>query len=103
MKRIRILEAARLDLIAGYWFYEKQAQGIGRYFLDTLYSDIESLRISAGAHVVCFDKYHRLLSKRFPWSVYYRIEGDEILIYAVIDNRRNPDLIGKRLKGDLIP
>ncbi len=103
MKRIRILEAARLDLIAGYWFYEKQAQGIGRYFLDTLYSDIESLRISAGIHVVCFDKYHRLLSKRFPWSVYYRMESDEILIYAVIDNRRNPDLIEKRLKSDPIP
>ena len=97
MRRIRILEPAQRDLVAGYRFYEKQAEGIGRYFLDTLYSDIESLQISAGIHVVCFDRYHRLLSKRFPWAVYYRFEDDEIRIYAILDSRRNPDLIKNRL------
>jgi len=100
VKRIRILEAARRDLLAGYGFYEKQAEGIGRYFLDTLYSDIESLHICSGVHAVCFGHYHRLLSKRFPWSVYYRIEGNEIRIYAVLDNRRNPDSIKQRLTDD---
>ena len=100
MTRIRILGAARRDLIAGYHFYENQAEGIGRYFLDTLYSDIESLQISAGVHAVCFGHYHRLLSKRFPWSVYYRIDGDEILIYAILDNRRNPNSIRSRLAGE---
>ncbi len=99
MKNIRILAAARRDLVAGYRFYEGQSAGIGRYFLDTLYSDIQSLRISAGVHAVCFDRYHRLLSKRFPWSVYYRVEGDEIRIYAVLDSRRNPDMIKSRLTG----
>lgn len=97
MKAIRILAAARGDLMAGYRFYEKQTAGIGRYFLDTLYSDIESLRISAGVHVVYGDGYHRLLSKRFPWSVYYRVEGNEIRIHAVFDNRRHPDRIDMRL------
>lgn len=100
MKRIRILEAARRDLLAGYRFYEQQSEGIGRYFLDSLYSDIESLRISAGVHAVYFDHYHRLLSKRFPWSVYYRVEGEEIRIYAVLDSRRNPDLIRNRLTDE---
>jgi len=99
VRRIRILAPARRDLAAGYRFYEKQAEGIGRYFLDTLYSDIESLRISAGVHAVCFDRYHRLFSNRFPWSVYYRVEGDEIRVYAVLDSRRNPDLIKSRLAG----
>lgn len=100
MKRIRILAAARRDLLAGYRFYEQQAEGIGRYFLDALYADIESLRISAGVHAICFDHYHRLLSKRFPWSVYYRIEGNEIRIYAVLDSRRHPELIRSRLTDE---
>lgn len=99
MRKIRILTVARRDLVEGYRFYEKQAEGIGRYFLDTLYSDIESLRIHAGVHAVCFSGYHRLLSRRFPWSVYYRIEGDEIRVHAVLDSRRNPDLLRKRLTG----
>ncbi|MGF1615549.1 MAG: type II toxin-antitoxin system RelE/ParE family toxin [Gammaproteobacteria bacterium] len=99
MKKVRILEPARRDLVQGYRFYERQAESIGRYFLDSLYSDIESLQISAGVHAVFFDRYHRLLSKRFPWSVYYRVEGDEVHIYAVLDSRRNPDLIRKHLAG----
>jgi plasmid stabilization system protein ParE len=99
VRGIRILAAAPRDLLAGFRFYESQAEGVGRYFLDTLYSDIESLQISAGVHAVFFDGYYRLLSKRFPWSVYYRIERDEILIYAVLDSRRNPNLARGRLAG----
>ena len=36
MKSIQILGVARHDLIQGYRFYEQQATGVGRYFLDTL-------------------------------------------------------------------
>jgi len=60
-------------------------------------ADVESLHIHAGVHAVYFGKYHRLLTKRFPYSVYYRIEGDEILVYAILDNRRDPEWIRKRL------
>ena len=76
MKAVRILPAARRDLVRGYRFYEKQAKGIGRYFLDTLYSEIDSISINAGMHPKHFGNYHRLLSRRFPWAVYYEIEKD---------------------------
>ena len=46
--KIRILASASRDLIEGYRFYEMQAEGVGAYFLDSLYSDIDSLIISAG-------------------------------------------------------
>ena len=95
---IRILTSANKDLIDGYWFYEKQSEGIGTYFLDSLFSDIDSLRIYAGIHPKYFDKYHRLLSKRFPFAVYYRIENKTALVYAVFDCRRNPSWIREKLK-----
>ena len=37
--RIKILSIAEDDLEEGYRFYESQADGLGTYFLDTLYSD----------------------------------------------------------------
>ena len=55
-------------------FYEQQAEGVGEYFLDTLFSDIDSLVISGGIHPIHFGKYHRLLSKRFPFAVYYPLK-----------------------------
>jgi hypothetical protein len=30
--KIKILASASQDLIDGYWFYEKQAEGLGIYF-----------------------------------------------------------------------
>jgi hypothetical protein len=75
--KIKILSSASQDLTDGYWFYEKQAEGIGAYFLDALFADIDSLVINAGIHPIHFDKYHRALSKRFPFAVYYRVEKSD--------------------------
>ena len=95
--KIKILSSARQDLVDGYKFYQKQAEGVGAYFLDSLYSDIESLLISAGAHPVYFGKYHRLLSRKFPFAIYYRITDQTVLIYAVLDCRRSPVWIRERM------
>ena len=44
-----------------------------------------------------YEKYHRLLSKRFPFAVYYRVEDQTALVYAVLDCRRSPAWIRKKL------
>ena len=96
--KIKILFSASQDLIDGYWFYEKQAEGLGTYFLDSLFSDIDSLTINAGIHPLHFGRYHRMLSKRFPFAVYYRIENKTALVYGVLDCRRSPAWIKKKLE-----
>lgn len=95
---IKILKSAERDLKEGFYFYECQKAGLGHYFIETLMSDIESLNIFAGIHSIHFDRYYRLLSKRFPFAVYYVIEENEIKIYAVIDCRKDPAWIRKRLQ-----
>lgn len=94
--RIKILSTAENDLEEGHRFYESQADGLGNYFLDSLYSDIDSLAYFAGIHRIVFG-YHRLLSKRFPFAVYYRIANDEVIVFAVLDCRRNPNWTRKKL------
>jgi len=94
--RINILSTAESDLEQGHRFYEAQADGLGTYFLDTLYSDIDSLAYFAGMHRVVLG-YHRLLSKRFPFAVYYRVADDEAIVFAVLDCRRNPSWTREKL------
>ena len=94
--RIKILSIAQDDLEEGHRFYESQADGLGTYFLDTLYSDIDSLAYFAGIHRVVLG-HHRLLSKRFPFAVYYRVADDAVTVFAVLDCRRNPSWIRKKL------
>jgi len=62
--KIKILKSAKNDLREGFYFYESQQAGLGTYFLETLSSDIESLKLFAGIHSIHFEKYYRLLSKR---------------------------------------
>jgi plasmid stabilization system protein ParE len=93
---VRIVDAAERDLEDGYRFYEQQSPGLGSYFLDSLYSDIDSLAYFEGIHPVFFG-YHRLLSKRFPFAVYYEVLEEEVLVTAVLDCRRNPSWIREKL------
>ena len=44
---IVILPSAREDLAEGSAFYEHQGQGLGTYFLESLFSDIDSLKLYA--------------------------------------------------------
>ncbi len=95
--KLRILDAASRDLIEGHRFYETQQAGLGTYFLDSLFSDIDSLQLYAGIHAVYFGQYHRALSKRFPFAIYYRVLEHEALVSAVLDCRRNPAWIKTHL------
>lgn len=96
--RLQILDLAKNDLIEGFHFYEAKEKGVGDYFLANLYSDIESLKIFAGIHRKAYREFHRALSKRFPFAIYYTIEEDIIQIRSIVDCRRQPSWIRRHLK-----
>ena len=96
--RIKILDLAERDLIEGFRFYEAQEAGLGSYFLTHLYADIESLKIYAGIHEKAFKNYYRLLSRRFPFAIFYTLEKDTVSIYAVLDCRSDPAWARERFR-----
>jgi len=96
---IEILDDAQDDMLTGALFYEAQQHGLGDYFIDSISSDIESLHIYAGVHERRFG-YYILHSKRFPYTVYYEIKEATIKVVAVFGDRRNPEKLEKRFKGN---
>jgi len=60
--KIKLLSSAMEDLYEGRLFYERQGEGLGECFFDSLFSDIDSLTLYGGIHPKVFG-YHRLLSK----------------------------------------
>jgi hypothetical protein len=72
---------------------------LGTYFLDCLFSDIDSLRNSGGIHRQAHKNLHRALSGRFPFAIYYSMEGGTVKIRSVVDCRRNPSWIRRHLGG----
>ena len=95
MTKLRILPSAMHDLQRGFRFYERRETGIGSYFLDSLYSDIDSIGVFAGIHRRVGELF-RFKSKRFPFWIYYRLEADTAYVVAVLDARQSPRKVKQR-------
>jgi len=92
-----ILEDAAADVELGRRFYEACETGVGDYFVESILADLSSLVIFAGIHPVYFG-FHRMLSKRFPFGIYYEVENDIAYVYAILDLRRDPLWIRSQLE-----
>ncbi len=95
--KIVVLTLAKEDLFDGYLFYERQQEGIGDYFFDSINADIESLLLHHCYHRQFFG-FHRMLAKVFPFFIYYRVAKDTIYVDAIVDQRRNPESIKRLLQ-----
>ena len=97
MSTVRLSEDALQDLNDGFLFYEAQQSGLGDYFATCLRADIEGLCVYGGIHPVVYRDYHRLLSRVFPYGIFYTMQEDGVVVWAVIDLRRDPEWIRHRL------
>jgi plasmid stabilization system protein ParE len=95
--RVRILDLAEVDLQEGFDFYERQESGVGVYFLNSVFSDIDSLVLYARIHPMKFG-FHRMLCERFPYAVYYSVDGMTVSVWRVLDLRRDPHWIVKQFE-----
>ena len=96
---IKILPSAINDLADGWRFYGQQNPGLGNYFGDSLFSDIDSLALYGGIHRQT-SGYFVLLAKRFPYAIYYRMQEDIAIVWRVLDCRRDPRWIRTQLKNN---
>ncbi len=92
-----VLKQVKDDLKIGKDFYNLNKASIGDYFIDSIISDIMSLKLYGGIHNKIFGLY-RMLSKRFPYAIYYDIRDAKAIVIAVLDLRRNPSWIQENLK-----
>jgi hypothetical protein len=59
---------------------------------------VQALPLYAGIHLKV-DGFHRMLIRRFPFALYYLLNESGVDIYAILDCRRDPNLLRRRLGG----
>ena len=90
--KIQVLRSAMEDLAAGRRFYDRQETGVGDYFFDSLFTEIDSLALYGGIHSVHFG-FYRMLARRFPYAIYYKIaDGNAYEVPSTIDD---PDILSE--------
>jgi len=88
--RLRYTHRAKDDLEIAFGWYEGQRRGLGFEFLDCVEAAIETILQMPELHAKLYDNFRRALVRRFPFSIFYTIEGKEIIVHAIFDNRQNP-------------
>ncbi len=96
---VEISPSAQLDLLAGFDFYEAHQAGLGEYFTDSILSDLEGLLIHAGVHVRERRHVYRALASKFPYGIYYQLQGDAAQVAAILDTRLDPRRIRSKLSS----
>ena len=77
-----LLEAAR--------FYEGRVTGLGDRFLQEYEAAIATIRDAPERWLLVEGDLRRFLMRRFPYAIYYRVEGDLLRILVVKHHSRRP-------------
>ena len=83
-------ERALADLDLAIEWYEKQRRGLGFEFLNCVEVTIHRILENPQVYSIKLKNLRAALTRRFPFSVFYEISENEIVIHALFDNRRDP-------------
>ena len=95
---VRFLVPAEIEMFDAAAFYEKQVARLGGSFLSIMETAIDDLRTQPEVWPDIGDGIRKRPLRRFPYSVLYRIDKDEIVIVAVMHQRRHPRYWAERVK-----
>lgn len=84
-------DRAKDDIELAFKWYERQRRGLGFEFLDCVEASLNNIRNFPEIYRMLYDCFRRCVIKRFPFSIFYTIEGNKIVIHSVFDSRQNPD------------
>jgi plasmid stabilization system protein ParE len=90
VKPVRFLEEAQDEFLEQVSYYEQHQKGLGDRFRES----VEAATALASAHPRLGSPWklrtRRVFSKGFPFSVVYRIEASELVVFAIAHFKRRP-------------
>jgi len=93
---LSLTKLSQKDIYLSEAFYEEQSQNLGTYFYNSIISDLDTLKFYAGIHAKYFG-FYRMLTKRFPYAIYYEIKDEIVIVHAVLHTRKDFKAIKDRL------
>jgi len=89
-EEVRLRPEAEQDLGEAAGWYEQQQPGLGQQFLDEVTVSLSRISETPLAYPVVHRATRRALVKRFPFGIFYLVEGGEIVVVAILHGSRNP-------------
>lgn len=77
------------DLREAYRWYEARRRGLGEEFVDEVRRTLLLLEEQPANRPVYYRDFRRLLTRRFPYKVFYRIESDRVIVFRIMHASRD--------------
>ena len=90
MFAIVFTQAARAELIAAQDWYESEASGLGRRFRVAIDALVERMSVNPKQFPPVFKNVRRALLRRFPYSLFFVIEDETLIVIACFHGSRDP-------------
>ncbi|OGP88313.1 MAG: addiction module toxin RelE [Deltaproteobacteria bacterium RBG_16_47_11] len=81
---------AETDLAEAFEWYEGRVPGPGLEFICTVDSLFSSIIRNSQAYAVVYMTVRRVLTRKFPYEVFFIVDVGGVAILAVFHARRNP-------------
>ncbi len=95
---IKILTEASIDIKEITGWYKNISQPLAARFVSQLYESFERITSNPNAWFNINKKARRHRLSNFPYLILFFQEGDNIIVFAVIHERRNPKTWKRRMK-----
>ncbi len=93
---IIVRRLAERDLEEAEDWYNEQQLGLGSEFHETINDLFARLAENPRIYPRVYGEVHRAVLRRFPYLVYFLIEGSDVIVLAVLDSRRDPRIHRER-------
>jgi plasmid stabilization system protein ParE len=87
---LRFTQDARIELIEAHDWYEAQAPGLGARFRSAIDDTAERILSAPLQFPTVLKTVRRARLKRFPYALFYVVDGHELLVIACFHSRRDP-------------
>jgi toxin ParE1/3/4 len=88
--KLRYTTRAREDIELAFVWYERQRRGLGFEFLDCIEASIKLILENPEMYRVYYSFFRGCVIRQFPFSIFYTIENNEIVVHSIFDNRQDP-------------
>lgn len=89
---------AEEDLDAAAQWYVEQRTELVLEFLDAVDAAFEFIAQFPQVGREVSDGIRRVLTKKFPFCIYYKVDDGQVTVFAVLHFRRSPDAWQQRLE-----
>jgi len=89
-RRLRIAPAAARDIVGAYKWYEDQQPGLGEQFRAELHVAFALVQQFSEAGPAVHRDLRRLLVRRFPYALYYRVTETALVIRGCLHLHSDP-------------